>query len=150
MNRPRIPDVDRCFIPSQAYGSASVAGIVALIGAIAVTAFSWLFFETSSPAIAAICGGAAGGLLFVVHRRKRPARSQPSLLLCKAGVIIQDPYEKIVIPWEELAEVRHIVVDVESLEFRCKAGVDPVVLVIEHFTREQAKEIKRWLLPEAA
>lgn len=150
MDQPSIAKTNRKFIPPSARINATGA-IVSLIVAIACTAFSWLLFETSSPAIAIASGAAAGGLVLVIINRQRRRRSPPSLVLGVSGVVIEDRQERIIIPWEELAEVRHVAGDEEErLEFRSKHSAEPFILIVEHFSVEQAEEIKRSLLPKAA
>jgi hypothetical protein len=149
MNQPSDAKTLRRFIPPAARISA-VGAIASVIVGIAFTAFSWLFFKSASPAIAIATGAAAGGLVLVGITRQRRKNCPPSLMLDRVGVVIEDRHERIIIPWEELAEVRQVVEDVERLEFRSKFSTEPFILVVDHFSPEQAAEIRRSLLPQAA
>jgi hypothetical protein len=149
MNQPNEIHTHMRFIPPAARINATGA-VICVIVAIALTLFSWLFFKESSPTIALATGAAGGGLVLVSinwHRRKN---CPPSLLLNRAGLVIEDRHERIIIPWEELADVRHVVEDSERLEFRSKFSQEPFILVVDHFSREQADEIRRHLLSRAA
>lgn len=149
MNQPSIAKENRRFIPPSARITPTGA-IVSLIVGIAVTAFSWLWLETSGPAIALACGASAGGLVLVAINRERRRRSPPSLVIAPDGLKIEDRTERIVIPWSELAEVRCVTDDVERLEFRSTLSEEPFVLVVDHFSPDQADEIKRAFLRDAA
>src|SRR5690349_15726780 len=149
MSQPNEAHAPKRFIPPAARISA-VGAIASVIVGIAMTAFSWLFFEKSSPTIAIATGAAAGGLVLVSINWQRRRHSPPCLLLNQSGVVIEDRHERIIIPWDELAEVRQVVEDVERLEFRSKFSQEPFVLVVDHFSPEQAAEIRRSLLPREA
>ena len=149
MNRPNDAKTLRRFIPPAARIS-TVGAIVSVIVAIAFTAFSWLFFKSASPAIAIAMGAAAGGLVMVGINWQRRKNRPPSLMLDGVGVVIEDRHERIIIPWEELADVRQVVEDVERLEFRSKFSPEPFILIVDHFSPAQAAEIRRSLLKKAA
>jgi len=149
MSQPSATHAHKRFTPPAARINATGA-VVCVIVAIALTAFSWLFFETSSPTLALAAGTSGGGLVLVAINWYRRKNCPPSLLLDPTGVVIEDRHERIIIPWEELADVRHVVEEVERLEFRSKFSPEPFVLVVDNFSREQADEIRRSLLPKAA
>jgi hypothetical protein len=149
MNQSNPAQTNKRFIPPSAKVTG-VGAVVTVIVAIALTAFSWLFFETASPAIALATGAAGGGLLLVAINWQRRRNAPPSLLLNGDGVVIEDRHERIIIPWEELAEVRQVIEEVERLEFLSKLSAEPFVLVVDHFSAEQAAEIRARLLPKAA
>jgi hypothetical protein len=149
MNQSNSAKKNQRFIPPAARISA-VGAIVTVIVAIALTAFSWLFFKTSSPMIAIATGAAGGGFILVGINWQRRRNCPPSLLLNGDGVVIEDRHERILIPWEELEDVRQVVEDVERLEFRSKLSPEPFILVVDHFSPEQAAEIRARLLSKAA
>jgi hypothetical protein len=149
MTRPEIKGDSQRFVPPSAQFSAA-AGIASMIVTIAAMTFTWLCFETSSPAIAIACGLAAGGLCLAGDRWRRQKLAPPSLLVNRIGIAIVGRGQRRIIQWSELIEVRLVDEDVERLEFHWGTGIEPAIIVVDDFTREQAAEIKRVLLRSAA
>jgi len=78
----------------------------------------------------------------IVHdTRNRPRITQIST---KAQPVLT--FEQV---WLESTS-NQVVEDVERLEFRSKFSSEPFILVVDHFSPEQAAEIRRSLLPQAA
>lgn len=148
MSRPDNARSPRCFVPPAAQVHAA-AGILCVIFGIAVTAWSWLSFETSSPAIAVGCGVAAGLLLFAADHWRRRRFAPPVLRWDYTGLSLDGGGRKTNISWQQLVEVRHLELEIETLELYRPANPEPVVIVLDHFSPDQADEIRRHLRPAA-
>ena len=148
MSRPEHTRPPRCFVPPAAQTSAA-AGILCVIFGIAATALSWLSFETSDPAIAVGCGVAVGGLLYAADHWRRRKFAPPTLRWDDAGLVVEGGGQRVEIAWPQLVEVRHLDLEIETLELYRPAIPDPVVIVLDHFSPEQADEIRRSLRPAA-
>ena len=139
----------RKFIPEAAKISP-VAAIGALIVSVFVTLSTWLTFKSLNPAVPLALGASAGGVLIVTINWLRRKSCPPSLVLGPAGIVIEDSRERVIIPWNELAGIRHIIDDGEALEISSCFGGEPFVLSVSTFSPAEAAEIKRALLSDAA
>jgi hypothetical protein len=139
----------RKFVPEAAKISPAAA-VVAMVVSVFVTLSLWLAFKSLNPVVPLALGASAGGILLVTINWMRRKSCPPSLVLGPAGIIIEDRQERVIIPWTELAGIRHVTEDGESLEISSCFGGEPFVLSVSTFSPEQAAEIKRALLPKAA
>lgn len=139
----------RRFVPEAAKISPAAA-LASMVVAVFVTLCSWLAFKSLNPVLALAIGASTGGLLLVIVNWRRRKTCPPTLILGPAGIVIEDRQERIIIPWNELAGVRHVTDDDETLEFSSRFGGEPFVLSVSAFSADQAAEIKRALLAEAA
>ena len=144
MRRPEKSHQPECLVPPAAQLNAA-AGIFCVIFGIAATTLSWLCFETYSPAIAVGCGVATGGLLFLTDHWRRRRFGPPTLRWNASAVSVEQAGQRTIIPWSDLTEIRHIDADIEALEFHPGPAREPILIVLDHFSREQAEEIRRQL-----
>jgi hypothetical protein len=149
MSRPESARQDSCFIPPAAQLNAA-AGIFCVIFGIAATLLSWLCFETHSPAIALGCGISAGGLLLVADHWRRQKFAPPILRWNANVLILEKGGLRTVVSWTDIAEIRHLDLEIETIELRKCSCSDPIVIVLDHFSPEQALEIRSELLGRAA
>ena len=139
----------RKFIP-EAAKIGPTAAIGALIVSVFVTLTLWLMFKSLNPAIPLAIGASTAGLMLVFVNWVRRRSCPPSLILGPVGIVIEDRQERVIIPWAELAGVRHVTEDGESIEISSCFGGEPFVLSVSSFSPQQAAEIKKALLSEAA
>jgi hypothetical protein len=149
MSRTRIAGDHQRFVPPAAQLNAATA-IIAIIVGIGITMLSWLFFESSGPAIALVCGAVASGCCFWLDRWWRRKTAPPILLLHATGAVLESATARLTIDWNDVHEVRHVDREFESIEVVTRSGTTPFVVVIDHFNGEQAEEIRRKLLGRVA